>query len=1306
MYPQIIGIQCISIILVLIECWVIFKNWKGVLHSYLFLSCIAILVNNVGYLMEITSSTEEAFFKALLFSYAGRIWISYGLFMFIVELVRFKLPNWVRNALALTNIITYVMVITTKKTGLYYYDMNFTMDGQMPVFIRKNGIFHSLWFVIVEACAFLGMVLLIRAFVKEKNSVSKRRIFTVILAIVTPTIFFVLEATNLIPLSNIYDLTMIGYPLSTVFMLIAIFKYKLLDTRELAREYAVDELSAGIIALDDKGNISYFNKPAMTIFPDLSKDPTEVIAKLQKSVSTGIPLQIADKVYSTESNSLEDNGTTVGTIYSVIDDTEHYAYMSVLENQKRVADAANKAKSRFLANMSHEIRTPINAVLGMDEMILRESREKDILSYAADIKSAGRTLLSLINDILDFSKIEEGRMEIIPTQYELSSVVNDLSNIVKGRAEKKGLKLIVDVNHSVPHLLYGDEVRIKQIAINLLTNSIKYTETGTITLNIDYEKISEEEIDLSFVITDTGVGMKPEDLDKLFSPFTRIEESRHRSVEGTGLGMSIVKQLLDLMGSHLDVKSTYGEGSEFSFTIRQKVLKWEPIGDDLERFGDESEKIPEYKELFHAPGARILAVDDTEVNLAVVKNLLKLTQIQIDTATSGTEAINAFSSNKYDIVFIDHMMPDMDGLETLKRIKELPGADEVTFIVFTANAVSGAREMYLEAGFEDYISKPVDGRRLEELILRYLPKDKIISPEESPAPVAETSSVAKRNRILVVDDDEVICASVSQILGKSFEVFTCNEAEQAESEAFSKHPDLILLDLNLGGISGFEILQNLKKNPSTDDIPVMILTADEDGESEALGLKNGALDFIRKPVVPEVLMQRCKNIVSLDHFQKDLQGEVSRQSLRAERITREMMVALSHTVDAKDHYTKGHSERVAAYAAEIGRRMGKSPEEQRQLYEVGLLHDIGKIGISEEILNKTQRLSDTEFAQIKTHAVIGHDILTGIEDMPELALGARSHHERFDGRGYPDGLTGHDIPEVARIICVADCYDAMTSTRTYSVPKPQEKVREEFIRCSNYQFDPVIAKVMIAMIDEDVEYHMTERNSQGTVWKNKDECWDSYDTAESLSSIQPQNAPSAPQHTEEAEWLKQIPELDADLGVTNCGSFESLVSVAKIFHQTARHKADEIEQLWNTGDIEKYTIKVHALKSSARIIGAKILSDLAKELEAAGRASDKFSIDRDTPILLEKYRNLDLALSAFDEEVVKKPKLTAKMRAEALETISMIAGAMDYDMMENLIKDLKSHTLSHEDEELVDRLEKEMMQLNWEAITKLVREQS
>jgi len=387
--------------------------------------------------------------------------------------------------------------------------------------------------------------------------------------------------------------------------------------------------------------------------------------------------------------------------------------------------------------MSHEIRTPINAILGMDEMILRESGEEEILDYAEDIESAGRTLLSIINDILDLSKIEEGKMEILPARYDLSSLVNDLVNMTRPRADNKGLRFVVHVDENIPHLLFGDEIRIRQCALNILTNAVKYTEKGTVTMELGYEKRGENRIALRFSVADTGIGMKQEDMDRLFAPFERIEESRNRSVEGTGLGMSITKQLLALMDSKLDVESVYGEGSTFSFAVEQPVESWEPVG----RFvGRRAAGAPHrvYRELFHAPEARILVVDDTPVNLTVIRGLLKRTQIKVDTASSGAEALSRAENTVYDVIFIDHMMPDMDGVETLHRLRGLPNAADVPCVALTANAISGAREAYLAAGFTDYVSKPVDGAKLEKMLLGCLPPEKVraVAPEDAaPAPV-------------------------------------------------------------------------------------------------------------------------------------------------------------------------------------------------------------------------------------------------------------------------------------------------------------------------------------------------------------------------------------------------------------------------------------------------------------------------------------------------------------------------------------------------------------------------------------------
>lgn len=322
------------------------------------------------------------------------------------------------------------------------------------------------------------------------------------------------------------------------------------------------------------------------------------------------------------------------------------------------ANQANKAKSYFLSTMSHDIRTPMNAIIGMNEMILRDSRDEQVLMYAENIRIAGNTLLEIINDILDFSKIEAGKMEIIEVDYNFVSLLNDLVNMVQRRAEEKGLKFELDVDRNIPRILHGDEIRIKQVITNILSNAVKYTREGSVVFAISCSKCegSKDHIILHVSVRDTGIGIKKEDIDKLFASFERIEEKKNRNIEGTGLGMTIAQSFLNMMGSKITVESEYGKGSVFSFDLRQEVVKWEPLGEfdaAFKRFLSERKK---YRVQFLAPKARILVVDDVEVNLKVFVNLLSQTKMQIETAQSGDACLALFKQNHYDMIFLDHMM--------------------------------------------------------------------------------------------------------------------------------------------------------------------------------------------------------------------------------------------------------------------------------------------------------------------------------------------------------------------------------------------------------------------------------------------------------------------------------------------------------------------------------------------------------------------------------------------------------------------------------------------------------------------------
>ena len=394
-----------------------------------------------------------------------------------------------------------------------------------------------------------------------------------------------------------------------------------------------------------------------------------------------------------------------------------------LKDASNAAMAASQAKSQFLAQMSHEIRTPINAVLGMNEMILRESKDNDILDYSANIRSAGRTLLSLINSILGFSKIEDGKMEITPVRYDTLTLIDELVNMISERAAKKGLDLITEIDSSLPKSLYGDDMRIRQIIMNLLTNAVKYTPAGSVTLSVSGNFVDENNFELRVQVIDTGIGIREEDKEKLFTSFQRLDVEKNRNIEGTGLGIVIVQKLLKMMNSQPEISSTYGKGSNFSFKLVQRIIDKTPIGNynehQAQRLHDTAEK-----HFLKATGAKVLAVDDSSMNLKVISGLLKRNGIVPDLAESGKQCIEMAKKNFYHIIFLDHMMPGMNGVDTFKFLKDNHIVDDKTAIIMlTAGAIAGMKEKYLRDGFDDYLSKPIEVDELEKILAAHLPKD-------------------------------------------------------------------------------------------------------------------------------------------------------------------------------------------------------------------------------------------------------------------------------------------------------------------------------------------------------------------------------------------------------------------------------------------------------------------------------------------------------------------------------------------------------------------------------------------------------
>ncbi|MBR6237626.1 MAG: response regulator [Lachnospiraceae bacterium] len=629
-----------------------------------------------------------------------------------------------------------------------------------------------------------------------------------------------------------------------------------------------NDMSDGFILYDEYDDPVYMNDVLKNTFTEELKEDFKDKDKLDKWLADTIT--IADSVvrryeksdgegvyFRTRKNELNRSGFSLGTIYILHDSTDSVLRFIAMEEANRELERAARMKSDFLANMSHEIRTPMNAVIGMAELSLREDLPPKVADYLTQIKNSGRNLLNIINDILDFSKIEAGKMEIVQGPYEPLSEINDIANVLMTRIGEKNLELFVDVDASVPHLLEGDAMRIRQILINLSNNAIKFTQEGIVCIKLACERFSDTALELTYHVTDTGVGIKEEDIEKLFRNFEQIDSKRNRSVEGTGLGLAISKSLCEAMGGSIGVKSEYGKGSDFYFSIPQRILDpsldivikdaqdkyafvindkegmvekfkaemnklsvssgvlesvddYKPSGkkdyvffeaesydDKLRTFLDANKGVTgvilvgfdsdfkpdrdnlrvmrrpqttlamlsilndreEYDETineadfyrvdFTAPDATALIVDDNLVNITITEGLLESTHIQCTHALSGMEAIELIKENEYDIVFMDHMMPEMDGIEATHIIREtIPAAANVPIIALTANVMEGVKDMFISEGMNDFVGKPIEVKTLMSTVRRWIPADKIIESSSAASLTGTTDSAGFRSVLL------------------------------------------------------------------------------------------------------------------------------------------------------------------------------------------------------------------------------------------------------------------------------------------------------------------------------------------------------------------------------------------------------------------------------------------------------------------------------------------------------------------------------------------------------------------------------
>ncbi|MBR5089807.1 MAG: response regulator [Ruminiclostridium sp.] len=554
--------------------------------------------------------------------------------------------------------------------------------------------------------------------------------------------------------------------------------------------------------------------------------------------------------------------------------------------------------------------------------------------------------------------------------------------------------------------------------------------------------------------------------------------------------------------------------------------------------------------------------------------------------------------------------------------------------------------------------------------------------------------------VLIVDDDEMIRGTASDILGSIFRTELAEDGNDALKKLETVCPSLILLDINMPEPDGFRTLELIRRSPDLSVIPVIFLTGDEDREIEIRCLKAGASDFVRKPFVSQVLVERVRRIIELDRLQNYLSSEVAVQTRRSVHLSKEIMLALSKAVDAKDHYTNGHSQRVAAYSAEIARRMGKLRREQEDIYAMGLLHDVGKIGVSEAIINKTSRLDDGEYMQIKTHTTIGYEILKIITEIPGLATGARWHHERYDGRGYPDGLSGTDIPEEARIICVADCYDAMTSNRSYSKVREQAAVREEMLRCCGTQFDPDIARIMVAMIDDDPDYSMSER--VGHMFAVPTVTSGTADHADPADIPVPVTEDAG----KERPFIPEAAGLDIITARRNISDETVLASTIRRFYDLMPSKLTKLRSAYETaekgGELSSYRIEAHSMKSSSATVGLNTLSDLAKALELMAKDGNIAGIRELHPTFTEEWEQMYGRLrKAYELHDAGKGQGSGDITAALPDLLTMLRlymENMDVDAADSVIKLLETYSFGEPLNGCIEELKTAVLALDEDGV--------
>lgn len=679
-----------------------------------------------GHLMEITSNYFHVSIIGLFIKFTGYEFVMTMTAMFAGYYFNHPIKSWIISIIITIKMCFLVLLYLFPNITYYFSGYSYLTEGfysrievQLGIIMHIDSLFH-LW-LMVGVCLYLIYI--------RRNMIKRKQAEILLRILILPNIAYF---SYIAGVTNAYDFTPYAFLTVEIGLFLFCKRFSLANMVEISQECIADSSTDGYVITDLSQHFVFASQQAKRLFPEIQTyNYTNTMWEIEKQFSfSNNQLFIHRSYYELRKKEVFDKNEICGYAYCFFDITSNHNQLARLLELKEEADRANQAKSDFLANMSHEIRTPMNAIVGMTELILREDISPQVKNNIINVRNAAKSLLAIINNILDFSKLESKRMELVKEPYQVSSVLNDVLNIAMIRLTEKPIQLKVEVDKTIPETLYGDEAKVRQILTNILNNAVKYTNEGQIQLKITWERRQKIAL-LHIAISDTGIGITEENKKKLFQSFQRVDTRRNRSIEGTGLGLAITRNLLELMNGKIEVESVYKEGSTFTILLPQAIYDEQPCNYEYRiQMQDITEEA--FHQTFTAPQAKILVVDDNPVNLKVAEGLMQPYQMQIQTAQSGQECLELLETKQYDLILMDYMMPEMDGVDTLRAIRCRRGEyfETVPILALTADAVSGAEERFLQYGFADYISKPIDIKKLDEKLKKYLLKEKIRKQQE------------------------------------------------------------------------------------------------------------------------------------------------------------------------------------------------------------------------------------------------------------------------------------------------------------------------------------------------------------------------------------------------------------------------------------------------------------------------------------------------------------------------------------------------------------------------------------------------